>query len=104
MEPMLSQRQSAKKRRADGQRINGRAGIVNVTGQRQLRRSRAAADCRLGFIYATRPSGLHECNGGGETDWSRAADDGVESHAAREGLTIEWQLLHPMETAATQRK
>jgi len=39
------ERQSLKKRRADCQRMNRRAYVVNETGQRQLRRTRPAADC-----------------------------------------------------------
>src|SRR5207302_1458897 len=66
--------------RSEGERVNGRANVVNEAGQRQFSRSRSTAYRIPRFEDADRPSSAGHFNGCGKAVWARADDNRVEFH------------------------
>src|SRR5207253_3392922 len=76
-QPMVVERQRAEERRAGSERMNGRADIVEEPRRRQLRRTYAAADCRLGFVNDDLAPQLRDDDGCGQAVRARSDNDGV---------------------------
>src|SRR6266850_549574 len=74
---VLVKRQCSKKRRADGQRINGGTKIMDITGPRQLRRANAAAGAFVRLKYRHRLARLSHNDCRGKSVRTRADNHGV---------------------------
>src|SRR5206468_5082011 len=66
LESVSLERQGAEEWRNAGERMDGRTDVVNKTGQRQLSRSHAAANDRLGLEDDDLAAGLGYHNRGGQ--------------------------------------
>ncbi len=77
-QPVPGQRQGLEKRRPEGQRMDGRAEVVDKAGQRQFARTRAAAEGGLRFEHADAATGLREGYGGGQAVRARADHHGIQ--------------------------
>ena len=71
------ERQRAKERRADRQRVYRRADIVNITGQGKFSRTHAAAENRSRLIDNYRASRLRQGNRRRQAVRAGADDDGI---------------------------
>src|SRR5918995_143137 len=76
-ETVLIERKRAKKRRANRERINGRAYVVHETRQGELAETNAAAGVLWGFKNSDSPAVLRQGDGGGKPVRSRADNYGV---------------------------
>ena len=82
LEPMFGERQRAKERRRERERVDRGADVVHEAGLGQGGRPRASADRRRGLVDADGSSGARERDRGGETVRARSDDDRVERHGA----------------------
>src|SRR5256885_9945547 len=62
--------------------MNGRADIVAESRQRQLRRSGAAADIRIGFQDENLAAHLGQANGGRQAIWTSTDNDRIKLRAS----------------------
>jgi len=83
LESVGRQRQCAQKRRADGQRVDGRADVVAVSGQGQLGGGGTAADMLRALPPQRRAAGAGQLDGGRKAVRARADDDRVGQPVSR---------------------
>jgi hypothetical protein len=83
LESVGRQRQCAQKRRADGQRVDGRADVVAVSGQGQLGGGGTAADMLRALAHQHRAAGAGQLDGGRQAVRARADDDRVGQPVSR---------------------
>ena len=62
---VLLKRQGRKKWRSDGHGVDGRSEVMEKAGESEWQGPRAAADCRLGFVYLNSITSLCEDDCGG---------------------------------------
>jgi hypothetical protein len=77
LDPVDVQRERSEERRSRGERMDGGTDVVPEPGERQLGRTRAAANRVLRLEDEDRASRLGEGDGGGEPVRAGADDDGV---------------------------